>query len=116
MKVKVVDILNANEGLKKIASLPINIKVSYQLMRLGNKISDELKVFDDKRKELLNKYGEINEGNWKVKEENMTDFTKDINDILEEDVDIEFEPISLDNLGDVKISLADLNLLKAFIK
>lgn len=64
--------------------------LAYAIMKTRNAIDAELKAFDEYRNNLVNKYGEEKDGQIVVKEENHEEFLKELNEILEEQV--EFEP------------------------
>jgi len=116
MKIQIKDLLSANESLKLVVKKELPVKCSYRLMRLANKISSELKVFDANRVELLKKYGEKIKGGFKIKPENKENFEKDIEILLNEKLNFDFEPIPLEVFGDIKTSLADMLGLDKFIR
>jgi hypothetical protein len=116
MEVQIKDLLSANESLRLIAKKELPVKCSYRLMRLANKISSELKVFNTNRLELLKKYGEKVKGGFKIKPENSENFEKDIETLLDEKLNLDVEPILLEVFGDIKTSLGDMLGLDKFIR
>lgn len=117
MKIKIADMLGAAEALKSVAKIELPVKASYRLMRLGNKFMSEMKVFETKRMELLKKHGEeLKKGFIQVKEENQEAFSKDIQSLLDEEVNLDFDLIPIELFGDVKVSASDLGGLSMFIE
>ena len=119
MKIKLREIVNcatgtpANQetGAKEIkapiiilqeTSLPI--KVSYRLKRLISKLQPIITVYEEKKNELIKELGTENEDKTiSVKTDKLKEFFAELNDLLDTDEEIDFEPIKLDELGDVKI-------------
>jgi len=119
MKVKLETIVSARPKLEKLFSLPLPAKTSYRVMRLMKKITSELKMFEQKRIDLVKKYGEPTENNkniYNVKPDEILNFQKDMQEVLDVEIEIEFEPLTLDMLGNNAMSASDLLELEEFIK
>lgn len=114
IKVKISDIVNETENLKTLQTMKLPIKVSYRIMRLINKLQSELTIYDTKRNELIKEFGEVNEeGNYSVKDpEKIKEFTEKIKEVLEVEIEIDFEPIDVEMLGDLQV---EPRLLTPFI-
>jgi hypothetical protein len=107
MKVKLIDIYSSVGSLNKLIDEPLPAKISFKLMKLLNQLNQEVKLIEDQRTKLIKKFaGE--EGNT-VKDENKDQFIKELTEILEESVDISWEPVSIDALGDIKMSVLELS-------
>jgi hypothetical protein len=155
MEAKLYEVLNANEAVKKMANLQLSSKSAYHLARMGRKFIVEVKTYEERRMELIKKFGEeaiertskccravlaksILEGSenkeicskcnkeaevvetkkvgyFVVKPENMEEYNKDISAIIEESIDIDVVPMTLDMLGDVKITARELDAMGIFI-
>lgn len=118
MKCKLSEMLNASEALKKVAAISLPAKTSYRLMRLAKKFDSEIKTFDAKRFELLKKYGEETaekKGYYQIKPENVEVFSKEMEGVVSEEVELDYEPITLDMFGEAKLSAIELLNLDAFI-
>jgi len=106
MKIKIGDIVSSIEGVKQLQEINFPVKVSYRLMRLVNKLQTELNSYEEKRIDLIKKYGDAPDEKGAI---NVTDpekialFRKDLQEIFDLEVDIDFEPIKIDDAGDVKI-------------
>lgn len=117
MQIKLGEIMNAKDAFFKLLSLPLPIKTSYRLSKAARKFDVELKIIEEKRNQLVMKYGEKNEqGNTMVKQSEMGNFMKEFNDMLELSIEINIEPIDLSLFEDIKLSPLEIaNLDKLII-
>lgn len=99
------------------------IKTAYSLKKIQKKLQEENERFDELRKELVTKHATKNEngepevdevGNVKLEKEVIEEFNKGYNELL--DIDFESDSVSLDDLGDIKLSAAKLVMLDDLIK
>lgn len=106
MKLKLADIINNVEAIKTLQTQSFPVKVSYKLKRLSDKLDPIIKSYEEKRTSAVMSYGEPQEdGSTKVTEPEKTkDFLATLNELLEIEEEIDFEPISIGELGDQKIS------------
>lgn len=114
------------ESLNKFVQVPIPVKYSWRLGKVMKKLQAEIEEFSISRNDLYVKYGDEVEGaeegqpgvgggkKYKVPNENMEVFISEMNDLLEETVEIEFEPVPLSIVEDSSISIADMANLEAF--
>lgn len=107
MKVKLIDIYSSVGSLNKLIDEPLPAKISFKLMKLLNQLNQEVKLIEDQRTKLIKKFA--GEEGTTVKDENKEQFIKELTEILEEFVDISWEPVSIDALGDIKMSVAELS-------
>jgi hypothetical protein len=142
MKVKLNDILNSQQEIQQIAAVALPPKAKYWVMRMVAKANAAGEAFAQKRNELIMKMGEqvflfvpsaeesgsgkvpawvpIEDGQdltglqtqWRVKAENVDEYTKLVIEMGEEadDVEMPCDAIHLDVLGDAPIAV-DLSKL-----
>lgn len=111
MKFKLAELKPFAEGLREILDKELPVKPAYWLGKLLRKVETELNSFDETRMKLIVKHSteKDEKGNPKVDETTnryMVDedaFGKEFMELCEEEVDIEFTPIKLEALGDVKL-------------
>lgn len=107
MKVKLSDVYVSVPVLTKVLDLELPINLSYKLMKVVNVLNTELKTIEEQRVKLVKKYSKNNEIN--VSEENKQDFLKDFSTLLDEEIDINWEKMSIQLFGDdLKLSINDL--------
>lgn len=117
MKLLMQDIFLVKDPLTKLIQKDMPIKCAVKLKRLVKKLEEELKIFDEARMDLFKKYGEEQEDQKiMVKEENAPEFNKEFNDLASIEIEVDFEPISVEDFGDkVDISANDLISLEKII-
>jgi len=92
------------------SSLPINI--AWELRTFIKIINPELTSFDEIKNDKIKELGEtISEGNIKVKDENIPEFIKCLNELLDKELDIKIPQIKIGDMKDVSISPAELLIL-----
>jgi hypothetical protein len=102
MKVKLSEIINAQQSLQVLSSTqfpPDTGKLAYAIARNIRKLDIEIKSFEDVRNKLFESYGEAVEepdektGEVKklkrIKKENIEQFQKEVNEILEKEIEVD---------------------------
>ena len=102
MKVKLGQIFAANPILGKLVEQQLPIRVAYRLTRLITRLNEEYYALDSQRIKLLEEYGtpvDGVEGQFQFTPENQAKFQEQFNELLSEDVELDWQPISIDDLG-----------------
>jgi len=117
MKITLAKIKNMEKSLNKIISQDINIKAAFKLGRILKVIENELINVENFRVKLISKYGTKNPENGEVvvNKENVQIFYKELNELLQTEIDIDFSPVNCDEIGDIKISAIDASVLDGII-
>lgn len=110
-------IVESRESLKKLNTAEgLPFKTALSIAKSIKEIDEILQVYENKRKELINKYGEKDEnGELVIKDDNVkltnrTAFVNEFNTLAMEDVDIEIKKISVDDLENVtSLTPSDIN-------
>ena len=114
MKVRLIDIYNSVSVLNKLVEEPLPTKVSFKLMKLLNALNAEVKLVEDQRMKLIKQHS--TDGNT-VAEENKEKFIKEFSDFLNDEVEMQWEPVEVENLGDnLKLSVMDLAKVQYLFK
>ena len=125
MKIKNEVLVNSVQVLRKLNNAELPVRVSYKLAKNIKSIDKELKIYEEEKQKLINKYGEKDEeGKSKVNENGMINildtenWNKDIKELLEIEVEINVEKINIDELAksDLKITPSELTLIDYMIK
>ena len=125
MKFKLKEVFSLTRSLPILTDKELPIKVSYRLVKLLRQCSMEMESMEKARVKLVDKYAETPEEHEaspdkdkgiKVAEEKMPDFQKEFGVLLDEEVEIDFEPILIDELGDISLSAKDLLPLQIILK
>jgi hypothetical protein len=126
MKIKISEIRLICEGLRELPELPS--KPAYWLARIFSKLNSEAKAFErvrmnlltdhakkDKNGELLFKKNDKGENTNEYDIANMNAFQKEFAQLIEEEFEIDFKPIKLVDLGNIKITPFTLLKLEKII-
>lgn len=107
---KVYQVININSRIKNIieGESVINAAFKFKLLRLYSEIQGVVKDFEITKDSLVNKYGkDVVDENGEIvpnqkrispEDENWKDFIKEINVVSDSDVDVNFTPISVEEL------------------
>lgn len=123
MKIKLGELDIILESMNKLIQKEMPVKASFLFGRLFKKLAEEYALFDSDRKKLLIKYCELDENDEvKIKDnlaffksdEDANNFNKDILELSNLEIEIDWEPIEIDNLGDIEITPKDLINLNYF--
>jgi RNA-binding protein YlmH len=124
MKLNVIVSPRFSEALGKLAQAEIPVATAYKLKTVITLAAEEQKKFEDMRKSLIdkhaakNKKGEIvknEDGSYGVAEKNKEEFFKEIQELLE--VEVEMPKIRVSSLGDkLQLSVQDLAILDGLLE
>ena len=98
MKLKNKDIWIAQEPLKTLMEQKLPIRVSYDIIRLVSKLSEQFKVIEETRQGLIKKYGKSDEkGQMSVEQgsESWEKFVSEFNELMSLEVEVVFDKIKL---------------------
>jgi len=109
VKITLAEIKTLEASLSKIFNKDINIKLAYRLGSLIKTLSKELENLEESRVKLVKKYGVEDEETKQVSvpTEKTQEFYAELNELMQIDIDIDFEPIPLEAFGDISISASD---------
>jgi len=113
MEVTLKNILDAERLLSAISNERLRSKATYQIARILREIRNEIDLFNEKRMELIDKYGEhdetgnliIEEGNYKIKPENGEAMNNEYVELLDTKLTLNANPIQLTLLDDNELKL-----------
>ena len=112
MKVSLFEIQSSVSVLNKLVELPLPARSSYKFVKIMKKFNDELKTLEDERQKLIVKYGQEVHGNYTVSEENREQFVKEFTELMETQLEVDWDPISIDSLGSVELSVAEITKIQ----
>jgi hypothetical protein len=117
MKVTLGNIKTAEEALKKLLNMDLPIKSSFVLGKLVKEVNAELAHFEDERIKLVKKMGtEDGEGNFNVTQEKAGEFMSAYSELSDIEVELNYEPVSADDLGDIFMTAVEMASLSEFVK
>jgi hypothetical protein len=127
MKFKVMEINVARAGLQEVLKAKLPTKVAFRLIRIARVLDDVLKDVESSRALIVDKFTQKDEDGNPVhpKDEKgaeqpeqvvLTDhkaYLEELTELLENEVDLEFDPIKEEDLSDIE-SVSGEALLKMF--
>jgi hypothetical protein len=120
MKFKLAEIKLMEDGLKAITKQPLPVKLSFRLSKLLNFCGQELQQMEEARVKLVKELSVPNpdeEGGLIVPPENIEKFREEFNTLLSEEVEFNFTPIKISELGeDLKITPSEILSLSKIIQ
>ena len=118
MKFKLAEIRALEGSLSKLNNKELPVKIAYGLGKLLKKVSEELVSIEEHRVKLVKKYstGEDSEGNFEVPKDKEEDFKREFSELLMAEVDFNFDPISISELGDITLTPIDMIRLDKLLK
>jgi hypothetical protein len=110
---------NVLEGEKKhvngFVELEINGAIKYYVHRLLLKIQEEKKLIESSKMELFKKYGNEQDGSIVVSPEKQDLFMQELNDLMLNEIELEYKPISIETLEKITDSTV-FNILYKLIQ
>lgn len=120
--IKLGELKEIIEGLNEILEKELPVKPAYWFGKLAKMIKKEMSDFEDARLNLVKKYAIKDENGNFIIEDNrykLTDntaFETEFMELISTEIDIDFIPVSIDQLGDVKVSPVVMIGLDKFIE
>jgi len=117
IKIKLGELLNSREPMAKLLGKELPVKTAYKLSKLVKEVNNEFKNFEEQRQNLVKKHGKEDENSksFTVPKEKVEEFQNEINDLLKVEVEINQNPISVNDLASIQASPVDLAAMEKFI-
>ena len=126
MKIKLGDLKVAMEGFQVLAEKDLPVKIAYWVGKTINKLGSEFKDLEAGRIKLCTKHCKKDEGGKPVQKkdeagnltyeiQDMGAFNTELMELFNMEVDINFNPIKLDQIADIKIDSVTMMKLDKFI-
>ena len=104
---KLKTILESKDSLQELITQSMPINSAFKISKIQRELNNILEIFDNRKKDLFSKYGEDNQ----IIKENEEIYIKEYTILLEEELDLEIEKVSIDKLGNISIAPAHLTNL-----
>ena len=122
--VKISDLLNSTDTLQKLAQKDFKAKLAWSIARLLKAAEAEIQSFNETRMTLIKKYGDKDEngelitddkGNCKIGNDVLNEFTTELNELVNTEVEINANKIKIDLLADIDFTPSDMAILEPFV-
>ena len=124
IKVTLKDIVESQDVMRALSSKQLRGRVAFKVARLLKKLETELATFNDTRIKLIETYAKKDdEGNFVTNEkneyqfdaDNANKFVEEINKLLLEEIDIDANPILVDEIEELNFTPAEIVALEPFM-
>lgn len=125
IKIKLGELVDSTETLQKLSQKELKARLALSIARLLKEAEREIQNFNETRMNLIKKYGEKDEngelitddkGNCKIENENLSEFSSELNDILTMEVELNASKIKLDLLENLDFTPGDMAILEPFME
>jgi hypothetical protein len=99
--------------LAKLRDMDLAIKDSYAVCKIVKALEESMKIYADAKTDLFKKHGDAEGEAITVSEEKKPAFLKDLQELLDIEVELEFKPIKLPD--DTKVSPKFIQALEKFL-
>lgn len=111
----VKELLDNVKPLQELVEQKMPIATAYKIGKLIKECEVIIELFEGHKKELFEKFGNtLEDNNIEIPQENVEEFSKEIEVYLNEEIEIEVPAITIDMLGNIEIepsALASLDWL-----
>lgn len=120
----ILTLMSAAKVFSQVAQMKISSKLAYKIMKLCKSVATEEEFYNNKRNEIINEYavkdenGQIvvsDDGMIKIMQDKIPVAEKALRELNEIEVDVPDIKFMLDELDELKLSVADMFALDAFI-
>lgn len=109
-------IIRAQGVLKRLANVDLPLATSLKVLKVCRDTQDHTKLFQEKHKALFDTFGEKGEGDQIiVPEKKREEFNQELENLLETEVELEFDELSIDAFGDLKLKASELEQMSWMI-
>ena len=125
IKVNLNDILDASETFNTIMQQSFKGSLAFKIARLARELDKEMKTFNEERQKLLQRYcvkdenGELktdDNGMVRVESDKINDFNEEFSSLLETEVEINAEKLSMDSLDSFDITPQQMISIEKFFE
>lgn len=115
-----MQVLNLGIVLQELILQPMYVKAAIAFRRLKRNVIEESKIIEEERLAIANRLCKKDENDELIikdnqylfeSDENKEEFHSAIEELFAEEVNIEFEPINVNSLGDIKITIDAIDFL-----
>jgi hypothetical protein len=119
MKIRLIEIKMIESSINKLMETNLPVKTAYRLSKLLKDVSSELQTLEENRVRLVRKYADVKEDTpeqeVKVPKDKVEPFQNEFNELLQTEVEIKFDPVSISDLEEVRLTPIDILRLENII-
>ena len=117
MKIKLSQIYRADPVVHKLTNQEMPIRMAYRIHKAVQNLRTEYTRIEQLRMDLVKKYGEEKEQKLQVKQECVMQFAQEFGELLEEEIELDFDCIDIDALPEsLQITAQELDAIEFLLK
>lgn len=112
------DLVKSKDALGRLSSQKLPINIAYRLGKTLDKVFMEIERYEKYRTSLIREIGNVSSetGDIVVPPENIPEFIKQMESLLNEEVSIDIQKIKISEMQDAMVSVEDILLLRYLIE
>lgn len=110
------NIVKAAPVLCKLGRCEFSVAQLYRATKLTNAVNAELAIYDAGRRELIERHCEKDGEKLKYKDGTGVDFNRELQELLDVEVELNVKPLVLTERDNIRLTLADMDALEGFIE
>lgn len=124
IEITLSQLIDSVSVMQELAKKPMKTKVAFQVARLLREVEKEYTLFQEARKNLIEKYAERNtygelkvdsDGNYNVPKEKIELFNEELKEVIEQNITLNAEQININDLEEANFTPSEMILLLPFI-
>lgn len=124
IEITINDLINSGDIFRELAQQPIKMRVAYNIARIIREVENEMRIFEETRRKLFDKYGEKDEngellinadGNITITPENISLYNNEIQEVLNTSITLNAEKLNIEDLENIELTPNQVYLINAFI-
>lgn len=124
IELSIREMINCEPVISKLNEQERNVKTAYKLARITRELQKEYQLFNQARDILIKKYGVTDESgnlkltnnNYEIQKEKQNEFLKEYNELLNDNISLNVEKLTLEELENDQLSAQEINLILSLIK
>lgn len=124
IEITLSQLIDSVSVMQELAKKPMKTKAAFQVARLLREVEKEYTLFQEARKNLIEKYAERNtngelkidsDGNYNVPKEKIEPFNEELKEVIEQNITLNAEQININDLEEANFTPSEMILLWPFI-
>lgn len=125
MTITLKNIVDSQEAMRNLSNQQLRGRVAFKVARLLKKLESELQVFNDTRIKLIEKYAKRDENGdfvlnekseYQFDQNNANAFIEEMNKLLIEPIQIDANPISIEDIEELDFTPSEMAMLEPFME
>lgn len=110
------NIVKAAPVLQKLTRHEFSVAQLYRATKIINTVNAELAIYNDGRRELIERHCEKDGDKLKYKDGTGVDFNRELQELLDVEVELNVKPLVLTERDNIRLTLADMDALDGLVE